>query len=65
MSAPAVSVLAVSFAAPLVLVLLLAIPVLVVLYGAHQRGRLGATDGVITGAAKAAAARRRSRWCAP
>jgi Ca-activated chloride channel family protein len=34
-----VSVLAVSFAAPLVLVLLLAIPVLVVLYGAHQRDR--------------------------
>jgi hypothetical protein len=30
----------------------------------RQRGRLGTTDGVITGAAKAAAARLRSRWCA-
>ena len=28
----------------------------------RQRGRLGATDGGIAGAAKAAAARRRSRW---
>ena len=31
----------------------------------RQRGRFGATEGVIAGAAKAAAARRRSRWCAP
>ena len=31
----------------------------------RQRGRCGATEAVIAGAAKAAAARRRSRWCAP
>ena len=33
------SILAVSFAAPLVLAFLVAIPVLIVLYGAHQRDR--------------------------
>ena len=62
MSAPAVSVLAVSFAAPLVLVLLLAIPVLVVLYGAHQRDRRRAAAAFAAPVMTPSVAPNRPRW---
>jgi Ca-activated chloride channel homolog len=61
-SAPAVSVLAVSFAAPLVLVLLLAIPVLVVLYGAHQRDRRRAAAAFAAPVMTPSVAPNRPRW---
>ena len=62
MTHSAVSVLAVSFAAPLVLVLLLAIPVLVVLYGAHQRDRRRAAAAFAAPAMTASVAPNRPRW---
>jgi Ca-activated chloride channel homolog len=57
-----VSILAVSFAAPLVLVLLLAIPVLVFLYGAHQRDRHRAAAAFAAPALTASVAPNRPRW---
>jgi Ca-activated chloride channel homolog len=57
-----VSVLAVSFAAPLVLVLLLAIPVLVVLYGAHQRDRRRAAAAFAAPVMTPSVAPNRPRW---
>jgi Ca-activated chloride channel family protein len=57
-----VSILAVSFAAPLVLVLLLAIPVLVFLYGAHQRDRRRAAAAFAAPALTASVAPNRPRW---
>jgi Ca-activated chloride channel family protein len=57
-----VSVLAVSFAAPLVLVLLLAIPVLVVLYGAHQRDRRRAAAAFAAPVMAPSVAPNRPRW---
>ena len=53
---------AVSFAAPLVLVLLLAIPVLVFLYGAHQRDRGRAAAAFAAPALTASVAPNRPRW---
>jgi len=52
----------VSFAAPLVLVLLLAIPVLVFLYGAHQRDRGRAAAAFAAPALTASVAPNRPRW---
>jgi Ca-activated chloride channel family protein len=57
-----VSILAVSFAAPLVLVLLLAIPVLVALYGAHQRDRRRAAAAFAAPAMTPSVAPNRPRW---
>ena len=51
-----------SFAAPLVLVLLLAIPVLVFLYGAHQRDRGRAAAAFAAPALTASVAPNRPRW---
>ena len=62
MSPFAVSILAVSFAAPLVLVLLLAIPVLVVLYGAHQRDRRRAAAAFAAPVMTPSVAPNRPRW---
>ena len=62
MSAPVVNVLAVTFAAPLVLVLLLAIPVLVVLYGAHQRDRRRAAAAFAAPVMTPSVAPNRPRW---
>ena len=56
------SVLAVTFAAPLVLVLLLAIPVLVVLYGAHQRDRRRAAAAFAAPVMTPSVAPNRPRW---
>ena len=56
------SILAVSFAAPLVLVLLLAIPVLVALYGAHQRDRRRAAAAFAAPAMTPPVAPNRPRW---
>jgi len=61
-TASAVSVFAVSFAAPLVLVLLLAIPVLVALYGAHQRDRRRAAAAFAAPAMTPSVAPNRPRW---
>jgi len=58
----AVSVFAVSFAAPLVLVLLLGIPVLVALYGAHQRDRRRAAAAFAAPAMTPSVAPNRPRW---
>jgi Ca-activated chloride channel family protein len=52
----------VSFAAPLVLVCLAAIPVLVVLYGAHQRDRRRAAAAFAAPALTASVAPNRPRW---
>jgi len=57
-----VNVFAVSFAAPLVLVLLLAIPVLVVLYGAHQRDRRRAAAAFAAPVMTPSVAPNRPRW---
>jgi Ca-activated chloride channel family protein len=57
-----VNVLAVTFAAPLVLVLLLAIPVLVVLYGAHQRDRRRAAAAFAAPVMTPSVAPNRPRW---
>ncbi|HEX6696851.1 MAG TPA: VWA domain-containing protein [Solirubrobacteraceae bacterium] len=62
MSALVVNVFAVSFAAPLVLVLLLAIPVLVVLYGAHQRDRRRAAAAFAAPVMTPSVAPNRPRW---
>ena len=62
MSAVVVNVFAVSFAAPLVLVLLLAIPVLVVLYGAHQRDRRRAAAAFAAPVMTPSVAPNRPRW---
>ena len=56
------SILAVSFAAPLVLVLLLAIPVLVALYGAHQRDRRRAAAAFAAPVMTPSVAPNRPRW---
>jgi Ca-activated chloride channel homolog len=52
----------VSFAAPLVLICLVAIPVLVVLYGAHQRDRRRAAAAFAAPALTASVAPHRPRW---
>ena len=62
MSALAVNVFAVSFAAPLVLVLLLAVPVLVVLYGAHQRDRRRAAAAFAAPVMTPSVVPNRPRW---
>ena len=56
------SIVAVSFAAPLVLVLLLAIPALVALYGAHQRDRRRAAAAFAAPAMTPSVAPNRPRW---
>ena len=62
MSALAVNLFAVSFAAPLVLVFLLAIPVLVVVYGAHQRDRRRAAAAFAAPVMTPSVAPNRPRW---
>jgi Ca-activated chloride channel homolog len=57
-----VSPFAVSFAAPLVLICLLAIPVLVVLYGAHLRDRRRAAAAFAAPALTPSVAPHRPRW---
>jgi Ca-activated chloride channel family protein len=52
----------VSFAAPLVLICLAAIPVLIALYGAHQRDRRRAAAAFAAPALAASVAPRRPRW---
>jgi Ca-activated chloride channel homolog len=52
----------VSFAAPLVLICLAAIPVLIALYGAHQRDRRRAAAAFAAPALVASVAPRRPRW---
>ena len=56
------NVFAVTFAAPLMLVLLLAIPVLVVLYGAHQRDRRRAAAAFAAPVMTPSVAPNRPRW---
>lgn len=56
------SILAVSFAAPLVLAFLVAIPVLIVLYGAHQRDRRRAAAAFAAPAMTPSVVPNRPRW---